>query len=154
MRIHIGSFQVHFAIDYRPLKTMTGVNSLLNDGTHFLMWDFDNVSEHDVYATLEDIQVKYTLPTIYVMYSGSPLHYHAYCFYAQSFADTLHILFDTEHCDEMYRKIGIMRGYFTLRISPKGQAKFSKCPEITSRVHSNMGILDIRHFISYETRRG
>lgn len=85
---------------------------------HMLLWDFDNVSLDEIINALKKVQQNYYLPSIFVIKS-SLVSYHAYCFTARTFQETINILSATPTIDMAYLKLGIVRGYFTLRITPR-----------------------------------
>lgn len=90
---------------------------------HMLLWDFDDVDDlASIETTLIDLRIRYKLPTIYIVQS-SVNKYHAYCFSARSFRETIHILTETPQIDMVYLRIGVARGYFTLRITPRKKDK-------------------------------
>lgn len=86
--------------------------------THMLLWDFDKTEKYLIMRELQRIQTKYKLPTILILKS-SENHYHAYCFANRSFKEVINILSDTQYIDEMYLRLGVARGYYTLRYSEK-----------------------------------
>jgi len=89
---------------------------------HILLWDFDEIGLDDVIASLYCLQETYDLPSIYIV-SSSPFRYHAYSFTARTFREVIHILSATPEIDLEYLRLGMARGYYTLRISErKGEA--------------------------------
>lgn len=85
---------------------------------HALMWDFDGEELQPLISNLSNLQLKYNLSNIYITESSSG-NYHAYCFTSRTFLEIIHILSDTPNIDMSYLRLGIIRGYFTLRITPR-----------------------------------
>jgi len=134
IRIRIGNWRFTFTL--YQITDITGVNSLLPDGNHILMWDFDDVPLEIVQSELGIIQSIYDLPTIYILNTGKPNHYIAYSFAKCTWRLTVEILAATPHICEDYFKWGVFRKRFTLRVTPKEGRKpklvallYSKTPE-------------------------
>ena len=102
------------------LEQRTGICSLQHnrDNEHCLLWDFDDAELGSIMMELQILQRKYKLPVIYV-FESSKDKYHAYSFTSRTLRETIHILTDTPSIDMHYLRMGIVRGYFTLRISPR-----------------------------------
>ena len=66
MRIRLNLAGVRFFASLSRYTKVTGVNSKLPGGKHFLMWDFDNVERWKVQAILETVQAEWKLPNIYL----------------------------------------------------------------------------------------
>ena len=79
-----------------------GVNSNLKDGRHIIMWEFDITDLPKVEAILFCTQVYHELPDIYIAQSHPRGGYHAYCFKAMSFIETLHIVSGTPLVDQLH----------------------------------------------------
>jgi len=133
-RLRIGNWRFTFTL--YQITDITGVNSLLPDGNHILMWDFDDVPLGVVQSTLSIIQSIYDLPTIYILNTGKPNHFIAYSFAKCSWRLTVEILAATPNLCEDYFKWGVFRKRFTLRVTPKEGRKpklvallYSKTPE-------------------------
>jgi len=134
IRIRIGNWRFTFTL--YQITDITGVNSLLPDGNHILMWDFDDIPLEIVQTELSIIQSIYDLPTIYILNTGKPNHYIAYSFAKCTWRLTVEILAATPHICEDYFKWGVFRKRFTLRVTPKEGRKpklvallYSKTPE-------------------------
>lgn len=114
-----------FRIEFKILEKRVGICSKKYglDDKHMLLWDFDNTNISLLLVTLSKLQVKYELPDIYVIQS-SPDKYHAYCFCARTLKEVIHILSDTQDIDMEYLRLGMIRGYYTLRITPRKYDNF------------------------------
>ena len=132
LRIRIGNWRFTFTL--HQITDITGVNSLLPDGNHILMWDFDNIPLWQVKLTLNCIQQDYELPNIYILNTGKPNHYIAYCFKRCSWWDTKRIIAATPFICNDYFKWGVFRKRFTLRVTPKEGRK----PRLVEILHSNI----------------
>ena len=130
-----------------------GVNSKLPNGRHFLMWDFDNVGEDDVKSALLSVQKRFKLSKIYLVNTGLPNYWHSYCFKAVSYPKCLLILASTRYLDQVYFKIGCIRGYFTLRYSPKKSRDFTPAQILPSPVKEDVNPFELSNFVRYWTKR-
>lgn len=149
--INIGGLRVYGGVSFS--KRTDGVNSKLEDGTHFLMWDFDNVDYMALLEGLRWVQWNNSLPTIYILES-TPGSYHAYCFKRKDWPTTLHILADTYGLDPAYFKIGVLRGFFTLRIKDKSGFQIRKIEELKSSMPEDVDPFEeIKSFSKYWTKR-
>ena len=151
VRRNFRSFKLYATVSRQ--KQMIGVNSLLDDGNHMLMWDFDYVfSPHLPRALLRGVQEKHELPEIHVVRSS--IHgAHAYCFARRSRAEAMHILADTPGIDKMYFNIGVVRGYWTLRIQEKGDGSFRHLYTLRSPRPAEAGYGDVAGLAKYWTKR-
>ena len=118
MKIRIGSLELRFYAS--RLEKRTGICSQRADNTdsHMLLCDFDNAEINNLIYSLDSIQKKFDLPTIYIVKS-SPTNYHAYCFCLRTFREIILILSSLPEIDESYLRLGVVRGYYTLRISDR-----------------------------------
>ena len=151
VRFNIGSY--HFFISVYRTGKVTGVNSKLPSGRHFLMWDFDDTPMNVVKQSLSYVQKKWRLAPIYIVNTGLHDYYHAYCFSAKDWGTTLHILADTPELDQMFFRIGVIRGYFTLRFTPKHNRDFKPALILGSKVREDINPYEICSFITYDTKR-
>lgn len=141
MRINL-PFRCQLRVYASRLAKRTGACSKIPErlDEHILMWDFDDVSLADVIMSLKFIQGHYTLPPIYII-ETSPNRFHAYSFVAMSFRLVAMILLATPFIDEKYVRLGVARGYFTLRISERQDEQFrlarilgSDIPEVNPKL--------------------
>lgn len=153
MKARFTAAGVKFFLSVSRYVKVTGVNSKLSDGLHLIMWDFDNVNRYEVIEILEKIQQRFKLPPVYIICSGYESNFHAYCFDAVSWAKLLYILASTPKLDQMYFKIGVIRGYFTLRITRKQAGDFTEAHILPSNIPELVNPLKIKSFIEYETKR-
>lgn len=100
-----------------------GINSNLKDGSHIIMWEFDETDLGKVKAALFAVQVFHNLPKIHIAQSHPGGGYHAYCFKRMSFVESLHIVSGTELVDPNYITMCAMRRHWTLRLTDKGQGQ-------------------------------
>lgn len=142
-----------FHIGWSRTVEVKGVNSELKDGYHFLMWDFDDLDEFWVYEDLWEIQEKHNLPTIYVLNTGLPNYWHAYCFHRCDWLEARAIIAGTRGVDRVFLTLGIMRGYFTLRISDKRGREFKRVFTIKSDLPETVQPEEVSSFVHYTTKR-
>lgn len=132
IRIRIAHWRFTFTL--YEVTDITGVNSLLKDGNHILMWDFDEKPLWMVKLALTTIQDIYELPQIRILNTGKKDHYIAYCFTRCTWWNTKQILASTPFlCDDFF-KWGVFRKRFTLRVTPKETRK----PKLATILHSNI----------------
>lgn len=119
-------------ISIRKLESRKGVCSKnLETDKHILLWDFDDDNLGLIASELHEIQRIYKLPKIYIFQSSAG-HYHAYSFCSRLFREIVHILSATKTIDIEYLRLGMIRGYYTLRFTPKKGEKIHRIGEIDS----------------------
>lgn len=118
-KFRIGRLQVSLMAGL--VTKVTGVNSNLKNGKHIIMWEFDETDKLAVLASLQAVQIFFQLPDINVAESHPGGGFHAYCFKALSFVETLHIVSGTALVDPHYITLCAMRQHWTLRLTDKGQ---------------------------------
>ena len=123
MKIRINKLQLNFYANILEERTGICSQKYTDSSKHILLWDFDNGTLSKIISELKKLQIKYKLPKIYIIES-SVNSYHAYCFVSRSFRETIHILSDTSIIDMVYLRLGMVRGYYTLRITPRRNDKF------------------------------
>lgn len=102
----------------------TGVHSLqpkLNK--HALLLDFDEGNLDNIINNLKLIQKRYKLPNIYIVESSFG-RYHAYSLACRELKEIIHIVSAIPDIDIMFLRLGIARGYYTLRISKRSLSDF------------------------------
>lgn len=150
MKIDLGKVRIRFDFSISRIVEVSGVNSNIDDTNknHILLWDFDKVPCVEVVTSLTHVQQLYSLPAIHVIES-SPLHYHAYCFAIRTKAEAMYILSTTPHIDDVFFRLGVVRSYWTLRITPKKTGQSfrlvvdlpSTIPEADSSLVSSLDIV-------------
>ena len=128
-----------------------GVNSKVGDDKHILMWDFDKIKKEEVLAVLAPVQYHNNLPNIYVVETKETGSYHAYCLHKTSFQLACAILSCTPYIDMTYYRLGVTRGYWTLRISPKSGRDIKLVDVLKSDVPEDVTVKDLKSFVIYET---
>ncbi len=151
LRIDFKGYRFYIALTHSG--KVRGVNSKLPDGNHFLMWDFDDIAEEDVCISLFEVQLRYDLSKIYLLNTGLPRYWHAYCFTRVSWGDCLKILAETQCLDKVYFKIGCIRGYFTLRYTAKKAREFEPARILPSRYDEDVDPYELSSFVTYWTKR-
>lgn len=120
-------FHWQLRIYFSQLEKRIGVCSTIfqEKDKHILLWDFDDIDTEldEIIITLKELQSFYKLPNIYIV-SSSVNRYHAYSFTCRSFREVIHILSDTPQIDIDYLRLGMARGYYTLRISERKGKEF------------------------------
>lgn len=148
MDIRLVKFGYKMHLSLEKVRIVQGVNSKVDEDTHFLMWDFDNTPLPVIEASLIAIQEEYNLPKITIISTGKG--YHAYCFKACSWLKCRAILAATPFIDTTYVGIGLMRGYFTLRFE---NSEEFKCVEILpGTTPEDLCYSDVNSFVNYTKR--
>ena len=128
---------------FSKIEKRQGVCSqVFNKDEHVLLWDFDHISLKRLTKILIDIQQKYNLPAIYIM-KTSVSGYHAYSFTKRTFQQVIHILSDTDGIDIAYLRLGMVRGYYTLRFSKRQNDNLKLVKQLSSNVPNEISPLDI-----------
>ena len=153
MRLGLEKFGWRFYLALNRLAPVKGMNSIHPSGKHIIMWDFDNIPPEDVRRALEKVQRKFRLPAIWVVNTGLPNYWHAFCFALLPWADVVHILASTEGLDKVYFAIGIVRGYFTLRYSRKQGRQFEPAIIIPGYGEEDVNPFEFSSFITYQSAR-
>lgn len=153
MQIQIGKYELHAHLS--KLEQRDGVCSKAFDCSdyHCLLWDFDNADFEHILRSLYKVQVTYHLPEI-LLCQSSANKYHAYCFAARPFREVVHILTATPEIDMDYLRLGIVRGYFTLRISPRNGEKIKLLMTIISQYPNEMQPFDMTVSKYWTSNRG
>jgi len=152
LRFNLGKLHFYFSVSIQD--TVEGINSQI-EGTdnHILLWDFDGRTLTQVISALRKVQKQYSLPQIYVISTGINDFYHAYCFKEVSWSKAVKILVDTEGIDLVFFKIGLIRGYWTLRISDKKGRKFELAYILESPFKENRELANKLTSTFYRTKR-
>lgn len=145
IRIRIGNWRFTFTL--YEVTDITGVNSLLKDGNHILMWDFDDIPLWQVSLILKCVQDDYELPQIRILNTGKKNHYIAYCFKRSSWWDTKRIIAATPFVCSDYYKWGIFRKRFTLRVTPKEARKPKLISILYSKVPEDVNISELTSWV-------
>lgn len=126
------------------LEEREGICSQKSDGedSHMLLWDFDNEKLSDIVKELRRVMLKFELPKVYILQS-SPSGYHAYCFAKRTFRDIIIILANTSLIDMHYLRLGMVRGYYTLRYSARGDGQPQLVKVLQSAYSDELSPLDV-----------
>jgi hypothetical protein len=120
MKIDILNRRIRFDFSVSKTVDASGIDSNIDTENvqHILLWDFDDASYSQIVEGLRSIQTRCKLPTIHIIES-SPKHFHAYCFTVVDKSTAMYIISSTPCIDYTFFKLGVVRGYWTLRITPK-----------------------------------
>jgi hypothetical protein len=143
----------HFYIGFSYSQRVKGICSQLRNGKHIILWDFDNVPEEDVKAELQRIQKKFKLPKIYLVNTGRDNYWHAYCFKQVDWSLLLYILSETRFVDSVYFGVGVLRHYFTLRITPKKGRDFKPAIILPSKYKEDISPFELDYSVYFWTKR-
>jgi len=144
-------FNWRFNFTFAPVTNVTGVNSTLSNGYHVTMWDFDNIKLDCVKVALRTVQIQFKLSNIYILNTGTPDHYIAYCFQSASWERSVSIVASTAMVDRNFLKYGVYRERWTLRVSPKEGRKPKLIAILESPVPETATIADLKSWVQYET---
>lgn len=153
MKIELLNWRFRIIFDITKLVEVEGVNSVMGDNQHILLWDFDEEKLDIIKLCLEQTQNLFNLSDIYIVES-SPEHYHAYCFRVCDLPQTLFILSSTPHIDMTFFKLGVIRGYWTLRITTKNKdQKFRLVHILKSYEHTEIALIKKLKICRYITKK-
>lgn len=148
-KFRLWKFRITFT--FARVIDVIGVNSKLSDGYHIPMWDFDGKKLMDVVDALNEQQKRYNLSVIYVLETTPNENYIAYCFTKLSWFDTQKVVITTEGVCHNFVKFGVIRGHFTLRVSPKCGRKPKLVTVIPSVFPADLTVDDLNSWVKYET---
>jgi len=121
------------------------------------MWDFDDVEYPHLINDLTAVQLMHQLPTIWIIRSSKTDKFHAYCFCRATFSEAAQVIASSELVDRQFLGLGIMRGYWTLRITKKQfldgtKSVFQYAGKITSPNEPDVKAEDCKAEVTYWTR--
>jgi len=149
--LRIGSWRLWVSL--RRVQDVKGICSETKAGWHILMWDFDDVPLRAVRLSLDIVQHRYYLSNIYILESKPGKNYMAYCFTEFPWALALKIVIDTPRVDWNYVRLSVIRGYFTLRISPRYGTSPTLVHTLMSEHQETCVIDDLVRAVNYETSK-
>lgn len=149
LRLRIGNWR--FTTTFIKVQDVIGVNSILPDGQHILMWDFDDTEFIDVLTSLKNTQEQYDLSNIYVLNTGKPNSYIAYCFKKVPWQKAVEIIASTPFICWEYFRWAIIRKHFTLRVTAKSGRKPKLAYIIPSNQPEDTTIDELNSWVKYET---
>ena len=140
-----------FTFSMAPITKIVGVNSLLDDGNHILMWDFDDTTLNQVAEDLLVIQDVFELPRIYLLETKKDKSFIAYCFKRLPWRKIIEIITATKGVDYNFIKYGIYREKLTLRVTAKCGRKPKLVWIFESHIPEDAKVKDLRKWVQYET---
>jgi len=149
IKLKIGNTKLTFSAS--KMEDVVGVNSMIGDKDHILMWDFDYTDQAEIINALKRVQWTFKLPAIYVLKTAKKKGFHAYCFTRLSFQEACQVLSTTDYIDMNYFRMGAFRGYWTLRLSKKSGRSFELCDVLESEVRENVELKELKRFTMYDT---
>ena len=144
---------VRFTFTIARTQKVIGVNSQLGDGTHILMWDFDDVPLDSVKYALRVVQTRYYLSDIIILKTKEPDSYNAWCFTAVPWTRAVEIVAATTFIDWGFFRYSVWRYHFTLRTSPKNGRDSKVVARLEGYELPTAKIEDLKYWIEYETRK-
>lgn len=140
-----------FMFSCSQIEDIVGVNSKVGEDEHILMWDFDRGNFNHIRDEMLAVQDALTLPSIYVVRTKKTGSYHCYCLRKTSFQEACVLLSNTIGIDMTYFRLGVTRGYWTLRISPKSGRDITLVDVLESDVPEDVSVKNLKSFVIYET---
>lgn len=143
-------FELNCYINRRYKRTGICSQKFDEQGKHMILWDFDDANIDDIINGLVGVQWAFLLPTIYIIES-SENHYHAYCFAKRELKEIIGILSTTPNICEDYLRLGMVRGYYTLRISRRKNENFELVKVLSSEYPREMlpNEVTLSNYITY-----
>lgn len=152
LRIKIGN-RLIVLYSHKMYKT-TGINSRLKDNQHAIFFDFDETPLDVVKDELRAVQYEYNLPNIYIINTGKPDNYHAYCLERCFFRKALKIVLDCPSIDMTFVRFAIWRKHFTLRVDEKNGRPLRGSEVLRSYKPETVKVKEFNSFTKYETASG
>lgn len=149
LKLRLWKFRITFT--FARVIDVVGVNSKLSDGKHILMWDFDDKKITAVIEALDKQQKRYCLSDIHVLETTPNKNYIAYCFTKADWFDACKIIITTKGVCHNFVKFGVIRGHFTLRVSPKCGRKPRLVVVIKGLYPADVTVDDLSSWVKYET---
>jgi|SaaInlLV_10m_DNA_2_1039722.scaffolds.fasta_scaffold17188_1 hypothetical protein len=143
-----------FVVYQHKMFKTTGINSKLKDGSHALFFDFDDTTLERVKFELRACQIQYDLPKIYIINTGKPTNFHAYCLRRTPFKRALQIVLTCPSIDMTFVRFAIWRGHFTLRVDSKNGRDLEGIEVLPSNKKESLTVNDFNSFTKYETASG
>ena len=156
MRIDFLNIRIRLGFSVSKTVEVIGINSNVDaeNKEHILLWDFDNIPYSEIVESLKSVQRFFVLPTIHVI-TSSPEHYHAYCFAKFPQATAMYIIGKTSYVDTVFFRFGILRNYWTLRITSKKHGQtFCHVGDLPSDVPEDLSCAFLLDTIRYRTGVG
>lgn len=148
-RVTIGDVRITLTI--ARIVKVGGFNSLLTDGNHILMWDFDDTTLAKVKGALGKVQLECGLPKIYILETRKDNSFIAYSFKRTAWKQAVIIIASTALVDWNFFRWGVFREKFTLRVTDKGYGKPHKVAVLDSDVPEDVSIWELSGWVNYET---
>ena len=162
MMLTLKSFGITFQVSMRRSPRVHGINSVLRgnvpgENKHAILMDIDSApSLLELCHVLDRLLEKYTISDAHILRSsGNPddektWKYHIYIFTAVSLVRAFEILNDpiVHYSDKMHVKLGIMRDYWTLRITSKDY-KYQKLAVVPGYAPANVSPRDLKERETY-----
>lgn len=148
-RLTIGHYRL--TLTCARIAKVIGVNSFVDEDTHILMWDFDEVPLDDVVAALYIVQKRYMLSDIRILRTKEPDNYIAYCFTSCEWRMAVEVIASTLNVDWQFLRFGVYRGHFTLRVTPKGERTPYWVKTLEGLCLPDVKPEDLESWVRYET---
>jgi len=144
-----------FSLGLHHLVRREGICSKVGDtDKHILLADFDDCDIDTVVRELKWLQDEYDLPTIHIL-KTKERGYHAYCFCYRDFGEILRLLAQLPSVDRGFVGLGVVRGYWTLRITPKRLEDITPLVRLESDWPPEVDVFDSLRVTKYwTTNRG
>lgn len=118
MTKHFGNYGFSILFLFAFTQRLHGITSLLPNGMHFILVDFENCSFEEVVEESKYVQQKYGLSNIYI-YSDAERSFRVFCYSIVDFKTLLKIILDFKHSDMIFFNYTVRRKKATARISRK-----------------------------------
>lgn len=151
LTLKLGNIRVW--VSARRVEQHLGACSRLDGDMHILMWDFDDVPLARVCRALTAQQVEYELPAVYVLETRPGTSYIAYCMARAPWDRAVAIVATTKYVDWNFVRLSVIRGYFTLRVSPKRGVEPKLAVVLESPWPAEASVDGLGLAVRYETSR-
>lgn len=143
--------KIRVTLTVARIAKVIGVNSMLENGNHILMWDFDETPLEEVERSLKIVQARYGLSQIHICRTKVPDNYVCYCFSQHDWRRTCEIIGQTPNVDWQFFRFGVYRGHFTLRVTPKNDRQIKLVKHLEGFELADCNPSDLKSWVRYET---
>ena len=144
-------FGRRFALYWRKVEKVKGVNSNLSHGGHLPMLDVEGISLRQVENEARRIQIKYALGPAQIFSTGRPDHFHVYYLTNCTWGRCMQLACDFEGVDANHLVWSLKRKHFTLRFSTKSGRPIEPVAYLDSQWPQTASPEMLHSFTEYET---
>ena len=135
----------------RKVTVVDGVKSILPNGRHCIMMDFEDCSLRQAECEIARLQNKFRLGSADIFQSSDSNHFHIYIWTAVDLRRLLTIMLDATHEDWKHAFFSMKRKHSVLRLTDKSGSKITYIESLTSVYPDSCSEKDLANFVRYQT---